>query len=141
MTMGASEPLGTQVDSRVRLTYYLGHMQTQGLDSFKGFPTTMSQACLLFPWLSTCFSHWVTFLPLNITQLCFQIDTPVVILNVWPALACNPTQPCSRASVASAWLLVSLKPGAHEEMGRVIYLYLQLSPGCLVLGYCGRNFP
>lgn len=85
MTMGASEPLRAQVYSRVRLTYCLGHMQTQGLDSFKGFPTTMSQACLLFPWLSTCFSHWVTFLPLNITQLCFQIDTPVVILNIWPA--------------------------------------------------------
>jgi hypothetical protein len=38
-------------------------------------------------------------------------------------------------------LLVSLKPEACEEMGRVIYLYLQLSPSCVVLGYCGRNFP
>lgn len=55
--MGAPELLGTQVDSRVRLTYCLGHMQIQGLDSLEGLPTAMSQACLMFPSLLGGLAH------------------------------------------------------------------------------------
>lgn len=42
MSTSALEPLGMQVDSRVRLRYCLGRMQIQGLDSLEVLPTTMS---------------------------------------------------------------------------------------------------
>lgn len=40
-TMGAPEPFGTQVDSRVRFIYCLDHMQIQGLDSLEEFPVPL----------------------------------------------------------------------------------------------------
>lgn len=66
-------------------------------------------------------------------------------LGLWYGLlTCLSMQPYTtpfQSPVDLRSLLVSLKPGACEEMGKVIYLYLQLSPSCRVLGYCGRNFP